>query len=247
MTGVQRERANILGSLVDMVDQRQSMERIAAFVREGGSHHIITLNAEIVYQAQEDEALRAIINRADLVTPDGIGVVWGGRRLGYEFRERVTGIDLVHLICEEAATAGWRIYFLGAAPGIAERAAAELCRQYPGLQSAGAHDGYFTAAELPDLLGQIAALKPDILLAALGAPKQEFFIAQHRHALNIPVCIGVGGSFDVIAGEKKRAPDWMIKCNIEWLYRLLDEPQRWRRQLALPRFMLSVMRQKRHS
>ena len=245
MLNTARQRAKILGSAVDVVDQDQCMKRIAAFMQESGSHHIITLNAEIVYQARNDNELLDIINRADLVTPDGIGVVWAGKRLGYAFNERVTGIDLLQRIGANAAEQGWSIYFLGAAPAVAERAAEKLCSQFPGLHVLGVRDGYFTAEQLPEIVADIQALSPDFLFVALGAPKQDFFIDQYRDQLGARVLIGVGGSFDVIAGDKKRAPKWMIRWHLEWLYRLLAEPQRWRRQLALPKFIWAVLRQRR--
>jgi len=203
------------------------------------------LNAEIVYQAQEDPELLNIINEADLVTPDGIGIVWAGQKLGYPLRERVTGIDLLYNLCAEAAQEGWKIYFLGAAPGVAEAAARQLCFTYPGLKICGWHDGYFSDEEVNGIINNIRELQPDLLFVALGAPKQEFWIKQYKQEINVPVLIGVGGSFDVVAGIKERAPKWMIKANLEWLYRLLKEPSRFKRQLALPKFVMLVLKKKK--
>ncbi|HNX92703.1 MAG TPA: WecB/TagA/CpsF family glycosyltransferase, partial [Syntrophomonas sp.] len=174
--------------------------------------------------------------------PDGIGIVWAGRRLGYPFEERVSGIDLLYLICERAPQEGWKIYFLGAAPGIADEAARQLTQKYPAINICGIHDGYFSEEQQQSMLEEIKALQPDILFVALGAPGQEYWIHKYRQAIEVPVAIGVGGSFDVIAGIKSRAPEWMIRANLEWLYRLLKEPSRLKRQMALPKFVLLILR-----
>ena len=239
-----RETANILGCQVDLVTAREAMARIKSLIGQGDPAHIITLNAEIVYQAQNDQELQRIINSADLVTPDGIGIVWGGKKLGYDFRERVTGIDLLYRLCQAAPLEGWKVYLLGSAPGVAEEAAHRLRIENPGLQICGMHHGYFREEDLPEIIQEIKALAPQILFVSLGAPKQEFWIKEHMQQLGIPVSIGVGGSLDVIAGQKKRAPAWMIRLNLEWMYRLIAEPSRFRRQLALPRFMALIIKTK---
>ncbi|CFX03403.1 Glycosyl transferase WecB/TagA/CpsF [Syntrophomonas zehnderi OL-4] len=238
------EKALILGANVDIVDFGQALQRIKQLIKAGTPSHIITLNAEILYQAQDNEDLLNVINAADLVTPDGIGIVWAGKKLGYPFLERVTGIDLLYLICEEAAQESWKIYMLGAAPNVAETAAKQLTQKYPGLKICGCHDGYFASDETDQIIEDIKKSQPDILFVALGAPKQEFWIKEHKDALSVPVLIGVGGSFDVVAGIKERAPEWVIKANLEWLYRLVKEPSRFKRQLALPRFTVEVLKQK---
>lgn len=239
-----RMRADILGCYVDLLGFPDVIEKIKAYIKEQEPRHIITLNAEIVYAAQYDQRLKDIINEADLVTPDGIGIVWAARHLGYEIKERITGIDLLYSICQEAAQLNWKMYFLGAAPGVADEAAVKLCQQYPDLKITGTRDGYFTDDEIPTIIDSIREQSPQILFVALGAPKQEVWIRQYKEQLGIPICIGVGGSFDVVAGNKRRAPDWMIRLNLEWLYRLIDEPTRIRRQLALPRFVAMILRVK---
>lgn len=239
-----RNKANILGANVDIVNTEQTLNRIKELHEKGEPSHIITLNAEIVYQAQENAELLDIINQADLVTPDGIGIVWAGKKLGYPFFERVTGIDLLYCLCAEAIQEDWQIYLLGAAPGVAEEAGRKLCSSYPGLQVCGCRDGYFSEQDIPEIIAEIQDLQVDLLFVALGAPKQEFWIRQHKQELNVPILIGVGGSFDVVAGIKERAPQWMIKTNLEWLYRLLKEPSRFQRQLALPKFAWQVLKRK---
>lgn len=237
-------RANILGCQVDMITMQEAIKQIELFIRQEQPAHIITLNAEIAYQARNNQPLRDIINSAAMVTADGIGTVWGARQLGWPAPERVTGIDLLYVLCQRAAQCGWPVYLLGAAPGVADAAAGNLVKTYPGLPIAGTHHGYFKEEEIPGLIGQIRSCKPAILLAALGAPKQEYFIHRYQKEMEIPVCIGVGGSFDVVAGLKKRAPGLIIKLNLEWLYRLLAEPSRIRRQMVLPKFALAVLGQR---
>lgn len=238
-----RNKANILGAQVDIVNNQESLERIKQFIGGRQIAHVITLNAEIVYQAQQDQTLMNIINGADLVTPDGIGIVWAGNRLGYPFEERVSGIDLLYVLCSQALQEDWKIYLLGAAPGIADEAARQLGIKYPDIKICGFHNGYFSPDQEGVILEEIRNCQPDILFIALGAPGQEFWIQKFKETLKVPVSIGVGGSFDVIAGLKSRAPGWVISANLEWLYRLLKEPSRFKRQLALPKFVFLVLKQ----
>jgi len=237
-------KAEILGCHIDIIDKHQALEKINEMISAKKGGQVITLNAEIAFQAQKDEKLRNLINGADLVTPDGIGVIWGGRQLGYDFPERVTGIDLMVSLCQKAAAMGWKVFLFGAAPGVAEAAAQSLSKQFPGLAVVGCRHGYFKDDESREIAREIGVLQPDVLFVALGAPKQEYWIREQREVMKIPLCMGVGGSFDVIAGVKSRAPGWAIRLNLEWLYRLLAEPSRWKRQLALPRYVLAIKKAK---
>lgn len=238
-------RADLLGCSLDLISMDDALKWIAKRIQQGNSTHIVTMNAEIVFQAQDNRALRSIINQAELITPDGIGTVWGARFLGFSVPERVTGIDLMLRLCEQASVKGWKIYLLGAAPGVAEIAAQKLMDRYPGLQICGCQDGYFNTDRLPQMMADINKASPQLLFVALGAPKQEFWINEHRTELpSIPVYMGVGGSLDVIAGNKKRAPTIFIRLNLEWLYRLLSEPSRIKRQLTLPRYVWLVIKQR---
>jgi len=239
-----RKRANILGCQVDLLTLEEGIIRIKGLIQKGRPAHIITLNAEIVYQAQTNEELKAIINRADMVTPDGIGIVWGGRQLGYDMKERVTGIDLLNRLCREAPAQGWKVYLLGSAPGVAEESGRRLTIDYPGLQICGNHHGYFDDDDIPSIVSEVRERNPHILFVSLGAPKQEEWIRKYKQQLGVPISIGVGGSLDVIAGQKRRAPLWMIRLNLEWLYRLISEPSRMRRQLALPKFVGLILKSK---
>lgn len=241
---MERNSADIMGCRVDLVTLAQSVAIIKQLIAAGQPSQVITLNAEIVYQAQREPELQGIINRADLVTPDGIGIVWGGRQLGYTVPERVTGIDLLQRLCAEAPAAKWKIFLLGSAPGVAGQAARQLQAINPGIQICGYQQGYFSEEEIPSVISAIRAQRPDLIFVGLGAPKQEFWIDRHRLELGVPVCIGVGGSLDVIAGQKKRAPLWIIRLNLEWLYRLAAEPSRWRRQLVLPKFAIMILKQR---
>ncbi|KUG05314.1 n-acetylmannosaminyltransferase [hydrocarbon metagenome] len=239
-----RKKADILGCGIDLLNVDETMERINYLIESGTAEQVITLNAEIAYTARQDRQLQTIINSASLVTPDGIGIVWAGRLMGYEIKDRITGIDLIHKVSEKAVNQGWKIYLLGAAPGMADKAARNLSGLYPGLQIAGSDHGYHRQEDMEEVINCINLVRPDILLVALGAPRQEFWINNYKDRLDVPVCIGVGGSFDVIAGVKKRAPDYFIKLNLEWLYRLLSEPARIKRQAVLPLFVLQVLKSK---
>ncbi len=240
-----RAKAKVLGSAIDLLDMNGVMEKIKKMIREPNAQQVVTLNAEIAYLAQQDQLLQAIINSASLVTADGIGIVWAARLLGYEISQRVTGIELAYRISEEAEKQGWNLFLLGARPGIALKAAKTLQQVHPGLQIIGSDHGYHSDQDMEgSVIENINKLQPDILLVALGAPRQEFWIYQNKNNLRVPVCIGVGGSLDVIAGEKKRAPQLFIKLNLEWLYRLLSEPARIKRQICLPLFVWQVLKSK---
>ena len=241
-------RLQILGVGVDRLTADEALQRIGTFIAEGRekgtSHQVVTANAEIIYRASQNDDMKAIINQAHMVTADGSGVVWASKQLGEPLAERVTGIDLVNSICSASAQRGWKLYILGSAPGVADTAAQNICAKYPGCNIVGTHHGYFDAAEEQNILAELRELKPDILFVALGAPKQEYWIAEHLAQLGIPVGMGIGGSMDVLSGNVKRAPEWMQKLSLEWLYRFLIQPTRFKRMLALPKFMLAVKKQK---
>lgn len=234
---------DVLGVGIDKVTSQQALEKIGEFIASGQPHQIVTANAEIIYQASKNEKMRNIINNAQMVTADGSGVVWASRQLGEPLEQRVTGIDLVNSICEQSAKDKWKIYILGSAPGVAATAAVNIRDKFPGCNIVGTHHGYFNAKEEKQILAELEQLKPDVLFVALGAPKQEYWIADHLADLGIPVGMGIGGSMDVLSGNVKRAPKWMQKMSLEWLYRLLIQPTRFKRVLALPKFMLAVKKQ----
>lgn len=237
------QRLEILGIGIDRIDSNEALRQIGQFIASGTPHQIVTANAEIIYQANKNEKMKNVINAAQMVTADGSGVVWASRQLGQPLAQRVTGIDLVNSICEQSAKDKWKIYILGSAPGVADTAANNIRDRFPGCNIVGTHHGYFNEQEEAQIIAELEQLQPDVLFVALGAPKQEYWIADHIQQLNIPVAMGIGGSMDVLSGNVKRAPKWMQKMSLEWLYRLLIQPTRFKRVLALPKFMLAVKKQ----
>ncbi|MDR1604580.1 MAG: WecB/TagA/CpsF family glycosyltransferase [Gracilibacteraceae bacterium] len=234
-------RVSILGVPVHDVSLAEAVAAAREAVQTGRPLRVVTANPEIICRAAADPGLRAALTAADLVTPDGVGVLWAARRLKRPLRERVTGIDLTLALLEAGETLGWRVFFLGGRPGVAAEAAARQAARYPGLLFDQAH-GYFTAADEAALMEQIRSFRPQLLLAGLGAPRQEIWL--YEHADLAAVTVGVGGTLDVLAGRKKRAPLWVQRAGGEWLYRLAREPGRLRRQWALPLFVWRVLRQK---
>ncbi len=238
------ETVSILGTKIARMTMAEVLDWVRMMVEQGKPRHIVTANAEILHKAWKDKKFFHIINKADLITADGSGVIWAARFLGKPLPERVTGIDLVHKIFSVAENKGWRIYFLGATEKVVEKAVLNTLSRHPLLQVAGYHNGYYAPEETAGVVAKIAQEAPDILLVGMGAPRQEYFIQEHLRDLKATVAIGVGGSFDVLAGVMKRAPRWMQRLGLEWLYRLWQEPGRYKRMLALPLFVLEVWGQR---
>jgi len=214
-----------------------ALELARQYIREGRPHAIVTSDSASLVRAHDDPEYRRIVNEADLVTADGQGVVWAARLLDAPVYERVAGCDMVAHLCAVAAEEGRSVFLLGSAPGVAEIAGAKLAEQVPGLQVAGIQDGYFGDEDEPGIVARIRELQPAVLFVALGAPRQEQWIHQHLEELGVPVCIGIGGSLDVIAGTVRRAPPWMRRLGLEWLYRVARQPSRLPRLVALPRII----------
>ncbi len=242
------DRFYLLRVPVDRVTMDQAMERVSAFVAEEPprAHLVFTPNPEIVDRASRDPSLLEILRRVDLSVPDSALVVMASRWVGRPAPERVPGIDLAARILQEAARRGWPVYLLGAKPGVAEKAAARAATQYPGLSVCGTHDGYFGAEAGGEVARAIRETGAAVVIAGMGSPKQEKWISEHGAATGARVLIGVGGSLDVMAGEVRRAPVWMRRLYLEWLYRVVREPARWRRLGALPRFAWAVWRTRRN-
>jgi len=240
-----RSSLYVLGVRVDDMTADEMLALVEQFIAERAPHQLCTVNPEFIMAAQRDETFRQVINHAAVCLPDGIGVLWAARRLGHPLRERVAGSDMVEQIAARAARAGWRIYFLGAAPGVADKAAVILQSRYPGLVVAGTFAGSPALDEQDAIVERICAAQPDVLFVAFGAPAQDVWIARNQPRLQAPVAVGVGGAFDFIAGVSKRAPTWVQRLGLEWLHRLYCEPWRWRRQLALLRFAWRVLRSAR--
>lgn len=208
---------------------------------EGKGGHVITLNAEMAMLARQEPRLAALIRKAELVVPDGAGVVWALQRNGRKIR-RCAGIDLVAGILPRLARQGTRIFLLGAGPGVAQSAARCWLEQTPALQFCGCRDGFFQTEDEEGLFEQLIQADPGLVLVGLGVPKQEYWIERARMRLPRTLFVGVGGSFDIWAGTKERAPRWLRENYLEWLYRLYKEPWRARRMLALPKFALAILR-----
>ncbi len=199
--------------------------------------HVVTLNAEMTMQAEQDLALANIIRQANLVIPDGAGIVLYLKLHGQQVR-RCPGIELTERLLKTSAQQSqpWSVFFYGGSPGVAAEAGQKLCDRYPNLNVIGTQNGFLSDAETPVFLERLRLLQPQIICVGLGVPRQEYWIAKHRHLVPEAVWIGVGGSFDIWADRKQRAPGWLGDNNLEWVYRLYQEPWRWRRMLALPQF-----------
>jgi N-acetylglucosaminyldiphosphoundecaprenol N-acetyl-beta-D-mannosaminyltransferase len=227
---------------VHIVTMTQLLGHVAQYMSGSRLHQIVTTNPEFVMAAQKDAAFRRVLLEADLSIADGIGLVWASRWLGNPLPERVPGSELVHHLAGLSAQNGWRLFLLGAAPGIAEAAAAEFQANYPGLGIAGTYAGSPDPAEDEEIVGRVNESGADILFVAYGAPGQDKWIARNRDKLKtVRLALGVGGALDFVAGVAVRAPQWVQNLGMEWLYRLAREPWRWRRMLALPRFALRVL------
>jgi N-acetylglucosaminyldiphosphoundecaprenol N-acetyl-beta-D-mannosaminyltransferase len=232
----------ILGVRVDAVDPEETLDRIGELVAAGGRHLVATVNPEFIMRARQDPEFARVLESADLCLPDGWGVTWAARRLGSPLPGRVTGSDLIDPLAARAAELGWRLFLLGAAPGVAEQVAGILRRRHPKVVIVGTHGGMAGPDGDAESVRLITAAKPDVLLVAYGAPRQEFWIDRNRDRLPDLVGIGVGGAFDYLSGRVRRAPGWMRRAGLEWLYRLLRQPWRAGRMAVLPAFAMEVLR-----
>ena len=236
----------VLGVRLKSYSMTEIIDKIKVHIEENKQIFIVTANTEIVMLGKKDASFKNILNTADFVTPDGIGVVWAGRYLGHEVPERVAGFDLAQNLLKTASESNLSVFFFGAAPSIAEKALVNAKLKYANLNCVGCRDGFFRDEETQEIIEQINSAQPDILFLALGAPKQERWLHDNRHLLKSKVLIGVGGTFDVMAGVSKRAPIYWQKLGLEWLYRLCREPKRLGRMLVIPQFMLYVLFTRKH-
>jgi N-acetylglucosaminyldiphosphoundecaprenol N-acetyl-beta-D-mannosaminyltransferase len=232
----------VLGCRVDAVSRDEAVSQIAALANAGGAALVVTLGVEMVMAAQRDEEFRRTVNEAALVTCDTVGLMLASRLRGGPLHERVTGVELVDALAARSAARGdVRLYLLGGRGDTAQRAADALRAAHPGVAIAGARDGYFTPDESDAVAAAIRASGANVLLAGLGSPKQEQWLARYLGATGCGVGIGIGGSLDIYAGNVVRAPALFRRTGLEWAYRLVTQPRRWRRQLALPRFALAAL------
>ena len=232
-------KTDIMGIEFDNVTMDEALEKASEILSGDQTCYAVTPNAEIAYEALHDEKLRALLNGAALVLPDGAGVVLASKILKTPLKQKVAGVDFADSLLGLLAQTGRSVYLLGSKPGIAEKAAEKMLQKHPGLTICGMHDGYFKD-EAP-VIAAINEAKPDVLFVCLGAPKQEYFMKNHQEKLCCRLMIGLGGSLDSFAGTVKRAPKWMISCNLEWLYRLIKEPKRFGRMLRLPKYLWAVL------
>lgn len=237
-----RVTTDIMGIPVDKVTMKDALERLKGFLFEDRLHQIVTPNAEIMYDAASDELLAAVIKEADMVIPDGSGVVLASKILGTPLPEKVPGYDLAKNSFSLDAGRKIKYFFLGSKPGVAQKAAELVMAEYPNVLVVGTHDGYFKDDEVPEIINEINNSGADILLVALGAPKAEKWIYQNRSSLKVKVAIGVGGTIDILAGNYDLlAPDFFRRNGIEWLYRLYKMPWRYKRMLKLPKYVLKTI------
>ncbi len=234
---------------MDVTVYALTMEEVISWAKEAAAkdapHLIATANAEMIMQAQSDGELRKILNEADMVVPDGAGVLWAGETLGTPFPERVTGADLSTELLKISKAEGWRVYFLGGAPGVAQKAADTFMKNHGDFPLVGCHDGYFDEKEEKKIIAQIKESGAKLLLVGLGVPKQEKWLYRHKDELGPVLAMGIGGVFDVMSGNLKRAPLWMQRNRLEWAYRLYLQPSRIGRMMAIPRFMNAVKKWKK--
>lgn len=237
------DRIKILGLPVDAITYEKWLQMIEDWVNSSQpfARHVCTINPEFIMIACRDVNFYNILQRADLCVPDGVGLLWAARHIGQPLPERVTGSDGVPIIAERASHKGWRLFFLGAAPGVADKTAEILRAKHPGLQIVGTYSGSPSPAEEDDIVELVNASQADILFVAYGAPEQDKWIARNLPRLRVKMAMGVGGSFDFIAGVVPRAPYWMQRLGLEWLFRLYLQPWRIARMTRLPRFVLAVL------
>lgn len=231
-------RIDILGVGFDNVTMDEALARGEEFLLSDKTHYVVTPNPEIVEICRRNAAANRAVNHADLVLPDGIGVIYGAKMLRTPLRERVPGIEFGTAMIEKCAKLGKTVFLLGAKPGVAEAAAENLKKRFPGLAVAGTHDGYFK--EDASVAAEVKASGADMALVCLGAPKQELFMMQYGEAMGCKVMMGLGGSLDIFAGVAQRAPEFYCKNNLEWFYRLIKNPQRIGRMMRLPLFLVHV-------
>jgi len=233
------ETIHILGVKVHNLSMDETLQEIDRLILSGGSHLIVTLGVEMVMHAQKDTEFRDIVNSASLVVPDSVGILWAGKKAGVRLKCRVPGIDIINAMSRKSEKYPWRVFLLGAKPGVTDKAVEKIREKYPGFNCVGTYHGYFD--EDNEAIEQIRKADPQLLLIGMGFPAQEKWFHRNRYKLGDMVAIGVGGSFDVLSGNIKRAPDIFRKTGLEWFYRLITQPSRIGRMTALPAFVIKML------
>ena len=238
------KKIELFGVSINRVSQAQAISQVQTWLTHSDANKpklLFTPDTTALMRARWDEELRRAYQHADLVVPDGTGLLLASKLLNANLPERVAGIDLMEALCSSAAKNNQRVYFLGAKPGIAEKAATELQSRYRDLNVCGTHHGYFVQQSEAALIDEINEASPDVLFVGMGVPHQEKWIVKNRHKLNASLIMGVGGSFDVFAGAVERAPETWQKAGMEWAWRTIQEPWRLQRISVLPLFVLQVV------
>jgi N-acetylglucosaminyldiphosphoundecaprenol N-acetyl-beta-D-mannosaminyltransferase len=217
-------RIELMGCLIDNLSMAETLHKIDGLIQSGKPHQHVVVNVDKLVKANKDPALRKIINDCALINVDGMPVVWASRLLGKPLKERVAGIDLYAALIQRAAEKGWRVYFLGAREEVVRHVKELHEKQFPVLKIAGFRNGYWKPEEEAAVVRSIADSRPDLMFVAISSPKKEQFLGAYQAEMKIPFAMGVGGSFDVVAGKVKRAPRWMQQWSLEWFYRFLQEP-----------------------
>ncbi|KRF33972.1 WecB/TagA/CpsF family glycosyltransferase [Paenibacillus sp. Soil787] len=237
-------KVRIYGVPISKMSMDQTVAYLTNVIEQRQPHQIITANPIMVMAAQEDSAYLSMMQRAELIVPDGTGVVWAAKYVGEPVVERVPGYDLIHELMKVGESKGWKVYLLGASNEVIQAAAEKLRTTYPRIKLVGVRDGYFKDEQDAEVIRDIVDAAPDILLVGRSAANQEPWIGKYKQQIGVPVMMGVGGSFDVLSGKLKRAPVLFQKLRLEWFYRLIQEPWRYKRMLLLPKFAIKVMRDK---
>ena len=238
-------RVKILEAYIDDLGVDDVLKLIEKFIKQDKPHRLITANSLMVNRISKDSKLKEAFDKADLVVADSIGIVWASKFLGYSSLPRIPGIDLMDGICALSMSKGYKIYLLGSYKGIVEKAAKNLLKKFPSLNIVGTHHGYFLRSlEEKKIIQDIKKAHPDILFVGINVPEQEKWIKKHQDELNVPLCMGIGGSFDVISSRLKRAPLWIRRIGLEWIYRFILQPWRIVRICNLPVFAYKVIQQK---
>lgn len=235
-------KTDVLGVLYDNVTMDEALAIGERLLQGDKAAYCVTPNAEMAYEALKDKAFCNLLNGADLVLPDGAGVVLGAKMIKTPLKQKVAGIEFAQNLLPIMEQMGKRLYLLGSKPGIAELASKKMLEKCPNLCICGMADGYFK--DEAEVVRKINEAKADVVYVCLGAPKQEKFMKAHQHELNIKLMIGLGGTLDGIAGTVKRAPRWMIRLQLEWLYRLIKEPKRFGRMMRLPKFIFAALKKR---
>jgi N-acetylglucosaminyldiphosphoundecaprenol N-acetyl-beta-D-mannosaminyltransferase len=236
-----RKTGTVLGFPVDLVSMPEAIEKIESLIAIGEPRMVVTADSSGLVAAKDDPEFAEILRSADLVTPDSYGVVWALRKAGERVTGRVSGVDMLAELCAKSAEKGYRIVFLGAAPGVADLAAEKLRLRYPGCNIVGVRHGFFPAESDSVVAAEIAELRPDLLFVAMGIPRQEKFIRATQAIIRAKVAMGVGGSLDVFSGKAKRAPGLIQRLHLEWLWRLLLNPSKIGKVKSLPIFAWRVL------